>query len=68
MLHFKTALRKLPDTSVYNIYKKALNSLHKEPKERWKEALDAFANESNYDVFITTGRMTPEDVNIIQSI
>jgi len=65
MLHFKTALRRLPDTDKYKVYKQALKSLHKAPKERWKEVLNAFANESNYDIFITTGGMTSEDINIV---
>jgi len=65
MLHFKTALRRISDVEQYKTYKQALKSLHQQPKERWKEALNAFVNESNYDVFITTGGMTSEDINII---
>jgi len=65
MLHFKTALRRIPDVEQYKTYKQALKSLHQKPKERWKEALNTFVNESNYDVFITTGGMTSEDINII---
>lgn len=68
MLHFKTALRRLSKDSSNLIYKKALESLHKEPKERWKDALDAFVHESNYDQFISDGKMTLEDINIVQSI